>query len=121
MDAAATDDGVVVDVVFDGGVLYLELANLSDRPALNVACTFDPPLVDLQGRDVSKLPLFSHVEFLGPQRRIRTLLDSTAGYFARETATRVNVAVEYERPDGARAVTEVAHDLEIFRELAYLA
>jgi hypothetical protein len=78
------DDGVVVDVVFESGLLYLELANLSERPALNVSCRFDPPLVDLQGRDVSKLPLFRRVEFLGPGRRIRTLLDSSAGYFARE-------------------------------------
>jgi len=43
------DDGVVVDVVFEDGLLYLELANLSDRPALNVTCKFDPPLVDMQG------------------------------------------------------------------------
>ncbi len=121
MDAASTDDGVIVDVVFDGGVLYLELANLADRPALNVACTFDPPLVDVQGRDVSKLALFRRVEFLGPQRRIRTLLDSAAGYFAREPATRVTVAVEYERPNGPRCVQQVAHHLEIFRELAYLS
>jgi hypothetical protein len=33
----------------------------------------------------------------------------------------VTIAVEYERPDEPRRVTEVAHDLEIFRELAYLA
>jgi len=121
MDAGAPDDGVVVDVVFDAGVLYLELANLSDRPALNVACQFDPALIDLQGRDVSKLPLFSRVEFLGPGRRIRTVLDSSSGYFARETATRVTVAVEYERPDGPRETRKVTHDLEIFRELTYLA
>jgi hypothetical protein len=121
MGDVAPDDGVVVDLVFEGGVLYLELANLSDRPALKVACTFEPPLVDVEGRDVSKLPLFRHVEFLGPQRRIRTLLDSSVGYFAREHATRVTVVVEYERPDGARQITEVTHDFEIFRELAYLA
>ena len=120
MDAAAPDDGVVVDVVSEGGVLYLELANLADRPALNVACTFEPPLIDLEGRDVSRLPLFRHVEFLSPRRRIRTLLDTHAGYFARKAPTRVSVAVEYERPHGERAVTNVAHDLEIFRELAYL-
>ncbi len=118
--AAAPDDGVVVDVVFDGGVLYLELANLSDRPALNVSCRFEPPLVDLQGRDVSTLPLFRRVEFLGPGRRIRTLLDSSSGYFARKTATRVTVAVEYERPDGPRQTTKLTHDLEIFRDLAYI-
>jgi hypothetical protein len=121
MDAVAPDDGVVVDVVFDAGVLYLELANLADRPALNVACSFDPPLVDVQGRDVSKLVLFRHVAFIGPRRRIRTLLDSTAGYFGRESAPRVTVVVEYERPDGERRKTKVTHDLELFRELAYLA
>jgi hypothetical protein len=115
------DDGVVVDVVFESGLLYLELANLSERPALNVSCRFDPPLVDLQGRDVSKLPLFRRVEFLGPGRRIRTLLDSSAGYFAREAPSRVTVAVEFERPGGPRETTKLTHDLEIFRDLAYLA
>src|SRR6185437_8641364 len=49
MDAAA-DDGVVVDIVFEDGVFYLELANLADRPALNVTCSFDVPLVDAHGR-----------------------------------------------------------------------
>ena len=121
MEARAPDDGVVVDIVFESGLLYLELANLSDRPALSVNCMFDPPLADLQGRDVSALPLFRHVEFLGPRRTIRTLLDSTHGYFARKAPTRVSVVIEYERPGEARGSTTVAHDFEIYRELAYLA
>jgi hypothetical protein len=121
MDVAVPDDGVVVDVVFECGVLYLELANLADRPALNVTCSFDPPVVDVHGRDVAKLPLFRRVEFLGPRRRIRTLLDSSPGYFAREPAMRVTISVEYERPGEERRTTQVTHDLEIFRELAYLA
>lgn len=120
MDPAGPDDGVVVDIVFEAGVLYLELANLADRPALNVTCRFEPPLVDVDGRNVAELALFRHVGFLGPRRRIRTLLDSTTGYFARKPATRVTVAVEYERPNQARRVTEVTHDLDVFRELTYL-
>jgi hypothetical protein len=116
-----TDDGVVVDVVFEAGLLYLELANLSDRPALNVVCTFDPPLVDMQGRDVSKLALFRGVGFLGPRRQIRTLLDSVAGYFARHEDSRATVVVEFERPDEKRRSTTVSHDLAVFRELAYVA
>ena len=119
MDAAGPDDGVIVDVVFEDGVLYVELANLAHRPALNVTCSFDPPLVDVEGRDVSELRLFRRVEFLGPGRRVRTLLDSVAGYFEREAATRVAVAVEYERPGEARRATRVTHDLELYRELAY--
>jgi hypothetical protein len=121
MERPAPDDGVVVDIVFEGGLLYLELANLADRPALSVRCRFKPPLVDLQGRKVNELALFREVAFLGPGRRIRTLLDSSAGYFARKSATRVKVTVEFERPGEARRTTEVAHDLAVFRELAYLA
>lgn len=119
MDVAATDDGVVVEVVFEDGVLYLELANLADRPALNVACSFDPPLVDAQGRDVSELGLFRHVAFLGPRRRLRTLLDSLPGYFGRVQATSVAITAEYERPGEPRCATKVTHDLELYRELAY--
>jgi hypothetical protein len=119
MDAAAADDGVVVDVVLEDGVFYLELANLADRPALNVACSFDPPLVDAQGRDVSELGLFRHVAFLGPRRQVRTLLDSLPGYFVRERATSVAVTVEYERPGELRCATKLTHDLDLYRELAY--
>jgi hypothetical protein len=120
MERAAPDDGVVVDIVFEAGVLYLELANLADRPALNVRCRFEPPLVDLQGRDVSELALFRGLEFLGPRRRIRTLLDSSSAYFARKAEARVEIAVEFERPDEPRRTTRVAHDLTVFRELAYV-
>ena len=118
MDAALADDGVVVDVVLEDGVLYLELANLGERPALDVRCSFEPPPVDLQGRDVSKLRVFRHVEFLGPRRRVRTLLDSVPGYFGRKSPSRFSVAVAYERPDGPRSETKVTHDLELYRELA---
>jgi len=118
MDAGAADDGVVVDVVLEEGLLYLELVNLADRPALNVTSRFDAPLVDLQGRDVSGLRLFRHVEFLGPKRRVRTLLNSVPGYFGREGAPRVGVSVEYERPGSPSRTTTVTHDLELYRELA---
>jgi len=119
MDAAPVDDGVVVDVVLEDGVLYLELANLSDRPALNVACSFEPSLVDVQGRDVGELRVFRRVEFLGPRRRLRTLLDSVAGQPGRTTISRFSVAVGYERPGAPRRETKVEHDLDLYRELAH--
>ena len=119
MDAAVVDDGVVVDVVLEDGVLYLELANLADRPALDVACSFDPPIVDAQGRDVAELGLFRHMTFLGPRRRVRTLLDSLPGYFERAHTARVAVTVEYQRPSEPRRTTNVTHDFALYRELAY--
>ena len=119
MDAARPDDGVVVDVTFEGGVLYLELVNLADRPALDVRCSFDPPLADAQGRDVATLRLFRRVEFLGPGRRLGTLLDSVPGYFARKAPPRVAITVEFKRPGESRQATTVTHDLRLYRELAY--
>jgi hypothetical protein len=119
MGAGAVDDGVAVDVVLEEGLLYLELVNLADRPALTVRCSFDPPPVDVQGRNVSELRVFRHVDFLGPRRRVRTLLDSVPGYFGRQGETRFSVAVEYERPGTPRCTTKVTHDLELYRELAY--
>ncbi len=100
-------------------MLYLELTNLADRPALNVECSFDPPLVDVQGRDVSQLRVFRRVEFLGPRRRVRTLLDSVPGYFGRKGPPQVAVSVEYERPGAPRTAVNVTHDLELYRELTY--
>jgi hypothetical protein len=119
MGPQAPDDGVVVDIVVEDGVLYLELANLAARPALDVTCAFDPPLVDVRGRDVSALRLFRRMPFLGPGRRVRTLLDSIPGWFARETPPSVTVAVAYQRPGERRGETAVTHDLEAYRELLY--
>ena len=120
MDAAQPDDGVIVDVVLEDGVLYLELANLARRPALRVTCTFEPPLVDAAGRDVSKLRLFRKMEFLGPERRVRTLLDSVSGYFGRRAPARTVVSVRYKRPGDRRfSTTTVTHDLAVYREIAY--
>jgi hypothetical protein len=114
------DDGVIVDVVFEDGVLYLELANLASRPAVAVTCTFEPPLVDAAGRDVAKLRLFKKMEFLGPERRVRTLLDSVPGYFARKGAARTVVSVRYKRPGDARYTSmTMTHDLAVYRELSY--
>jgi hypothetical protein len=113
------DDGVIVDIVLDDGLLHLELANLADRPALDVACSFDSSIVDVDGRDVTQLRLFRRVELLGPRRRIRTLVDSVAGYFARDEPARIAATVSFARPGEPRRETKVTHDLELYRELAY--
>jgi len=46
---------------------------------------------------------YKGVEFLAHGDGSRTLLDSSPGFFAGEPATRVNVSVEYERPDETAA------------------
>jgi hypothetical protein len=114
-NASELNDAVVVDVVFDAGLLYLELVNLGEAPALDVTSSFEPPLVDAHGRDVSELLLFRRLGFLAPGRRIRTLLGPSSVY-----SESVTVQVEYSRAGRERHRTRISHELAAFRELAYV-
>jgi hypothetical protein len=112
---------VVIDVVFEAGFFHLELVNLGRRPALNVSCRFDKLLTGMHGRVVTQLPLFENVPFLMPGKRIRTLLDSSAAYFARGEPTTITATVSYDDRNGRRHQTAIEHNLEIYRDLVYLA
>jgi hypothetical protein len=113
---------VIVDVEFDAGVLFLVVRNIGDAPATTVQCKFEQRFFGLGGAtDMSALPLFRRIEFLAPGREIRTLLDTSAAYFARKEPAKLAVAVTW-RDDGAeRRQRRIVHDLGIYRALAYPA
>ena len=112
---------VVLDVVFEDGLLFLVVANTGDAPALGVSCKFRRRLRGLGGtQDLSKLPLFEHIAYLGPGREIRTLLDSSAAFFARDEPTRVAVTTSYADASGSSYTSAVEHELAIYRDLAYV-
>jgi hypothetical protein len=112
---------VVLDVVFEDGLLFLAVRNTGDAAALGVSCKFRRRLRGLGGtEDVSKLPLFEHIAYLGPGREIRTLLDSSAAFFAREEPTRVAVTTSYADASGHAYRSTVEHELAIYRDLAYV-
>ncbi len=112
---------VILDVVFEDGLLYLVLANVGERPALKVTCRFERPFTGLGGGvDVSRLRLFKNVEFLAPGREIRTLLDSSAAYFARREPTKLAVTIAYRDESGTRFERRIVHDLRIYKNLAYV-
>jgi hypothetical protein len=112
---------VIVDVEFERGLLFLVVRNIGDRPALDVATTFNRKLLGLGGAsDVSALPLFRNVPFLAPGKEIRTLLDSAGSWFARRRATKIVARVAYRNSEGEAYRGTMTHDLEIYRELAYV-
>jgi len=112
---------VSVDFVFEDGLLYVLVANIGERPALKVSCRFEPAFHGLGGSvEVSRLPLFRNIEYLAPGREIRTLVDSSAAYFASREPTKLEIAVTYRDEDGARRQATIAHDLGIYRDLAYV-
>lgn len=112
---------VIVDVVFEDGLLFLAVQNIGDAPARKVSVRFDRELPGAGGRiEVAALALFRNIEFLAPRKSIRTFLDTTASWFAREAPTRFAARVSYVDASGRRRSATVAHDLEIYRDIGYL-
>ena len=112
---------MLFDVEFAEGLLFLAVANRGKSPAVSVSFRFESPFTGLGGaQEMTRLPLFRRIEFLAPGREIRTLLDSSAGYFARRQPTKLAVEIRWRDEDGARYGRRIVHDLRIYRDLAYV-
>lgn len=112
---------VILDVVFERGLLFLTLVNTGARPATKVACRFERPFRGLGGRvDMSRLRLFRKVEFLPAGKEIRTLLDTSAAYFSRREPTKLAAELTWRDEEGHRYERRIAHDVAIYADLAYV-
>ncbi len=121
MAETEADPQVIVDFEFERGLLFVGVRNLGARPVLEVVTEFDKPFRGLGGsREMNGLGLFKRIEFLAPGKEIRTLLDTSAAYFAREEPTRLTATVSYRTAAGERRRHSIAHDLTIYRDLAYV-
>ena len=115
------DAAVILDVVFDRGLLFLVVENLGDRPAHSVRVKFEQPFSGVGGtKKMHRLALFRKLEFLAPRKAIEVFLDRSDSYFAREEPSQLTAAISWRTPDGARRSTTVHHDLEIYRDLGFI-
>ena len=121
MAEAESEPDVIVDFEFERGLLFVGVRNLGARSAVEVSTRFDKPFRGLGGaRKMNELPLFKRIEFLAPGKEIRTLLDSTAAYFARDEPTLLTATVSYRTAAGEQRRHAITHDLSIYRDLAYV-
>ena len=112
---------VIVEFLFDRGLLFIAINNIGERAALNVSVNFDQKFTGLGGsREISKLALFRSLQFLGPQREIVTLLDSSASYFRRKQPVDITARISYQDADSRPYREVIRHNLEVFRELVYV-
>ena len=111
---------VIVDFLFEEGALFVEIQNIGSQPATQVHVAFDPGFKGLGGAaSISELPLFRNIEFLAPSRPIRTLLDSSAAYFARQEPERITATISYLDRSGREYSCSILHDLSIYRDIAF--
>jgi hypothetical protein len=112
---------VIVEFLFNRGLFYISVNNIGERAALNVSVKFDKKIVGLEGtKEISTLPLFRSLQFLGPGREIVTFLDTSASYFKRKQPTKITARVSYQDADTQKYSETISHNLEIYRDLAYL-
>ena len=113
---------VIVEFLFDNGLLYISVNNIGDRPATNVSVKFNKKILGLnRTKDISALALFKNIEFLGPRREIVLLLDSSSSYFKRKQPTKISAVVAYRDLEKRTYEVTIKHDLEIYREFTFVA
>ena len=122
---AKTDDHprpeVIVDFVFDKGLLFVGVSNIGTRPALNVIVRFDKTIHALGGgRILGSLGLFNKLLFLAPQKQIMTLLDSSAAYFKRREPTNITAHISYRDDHAVHYTSIIRHNLDIYRDISYI-
>ena len=112
---------VILEFLFDRGFFHICVRNIGDRPAVGISTRFDKKITGLGGRkEITTLPLFRNIEFLGPGREIVMLLDASDSYFSRKQPTRISTRITYSDLAETKYETTINHDLEIYRELPYL-
>jgi hypothetical protein len=112
---------VIVDFLFDRGLLSIALINLAAQPASRVSVTFSPAFKGLGGTlDVSALRLFQQVEFLAPGKRIEAFIDTAEAYFRRREPTRIEALITHYGDDGQVRRHRIFHDLAIYQDLVQL-
>ncbi|MGZ8783644.1 MAG: hypothetical protein ACXWZB_09120 [Gaiellaceae bacterium] len=115
------DADVILDVVFDRGLLFLVLENTGDRPAHSVRVKFDQPFSGVGGaKRIDRLALFRKLGFLAPHKSIEVFLDRSAAYFSRKEPTQLTVSIAWRTSEGERRTTTIHHDLEVYRDLGYI-
>jgi hypothetical protein len=115
-----SEPDVIVDFVFDEGLFFIAISNLSDRPAYKVSVKFDCQIYGFGGKDICTLPLFGNIEFLAPHKTITTFLDSSGSYFSSGGPTRISAHIAYHDFRGTKKVATINHDLEIYREIGFI-
>jgi len=116
-----TSPHVIFEILLVEGMLWMVVRNIGPKPAFHIRIKFDHSFKGLEGtKGMDTLPLFTQLEFLGPDREIQTVLDRSAAYFQRNEPLRLVARASFEEDAGRRYETRSIHNLEVFRDLGYI-
>ena len=110
---------VILDFVFDDGLLFVSLANIGDSPATDVVVEFDKPVRAANGEELGNMGLFRRLTFLAPRKEIVAFVDSSAAYFARGEPAEITATIRWSEQGESRSA-KIPHDLGVYRDLPYV-
>lgn len=111
-----TQPDVILDILYDSGLLYISVQNIGDQPAHHVRITFDQPIPGIDEQPVNDLNLFHHLEFLPPGKALHTFLNRADLYFQAEAPARFVVTVDFRDAQEKKFQNKIKHDLTIYED-----
>ena len=112
---------IIVDFVFDQGLIHIDLINIGDSPAVGISVSFDKELWGVGGkRLVSAISLFRRTAFMPPGKSISAFLDTSASYFKRGQPLEVTATITFSDRAGKSYRNVIKHDLSIYRDIGYV-
>jgi len=112
---------VIVDFVFEDGLFFIAIKNISASPAYDVSIAFSKKFTGVEGtKDICALPLFRNIPFLAPQKEIVAFLDSSASYFRRRQPTNIQATITCRDASGTEIKSVIKHDLAIYKDIGFV-
>jgi hypothetical protein len=112
---------VIVDFIFEEGLLFIALSNIGQAPAYNVSVAFNHEIWGVGGSKlISEMPLFSRIEFMPPKKKITTFLDTSASYFKHDQPLEIETDITFKDRRGSRYMNRIKHNLDIYRDIGYI-
>ena len=112
---------IVVDFIFDRGLLYIAIINIGEAPAFRISVKFNREIRGVGGAKViSEMPLFRKIEFMPPDKKITTFLDTSSSYFERRQPTEIETTISFSDRHGKHYKNQIKHNLDIYRDIGYI-
>lgn len=118
--ARVNRSNLILDFLFEDGLLFVSLANIGDHPATDVAVEFDKPVKAAGGVELARLGLFQRLRFLAPHKEITAFVDSSAAYFERGEPSEITATIRWRDQDGESRSATIRHDLGVYRDLPWV-
>lgn len=112
---------VIVDFIFDRGMLFIALVNIGKAPAYSILVEFNREIQGVEGSKlISQMPLFRRMEFMPPQKKIVAFIDSSASYFQREQPAEIETVIAFKNRRGRSFLNRIKHNLNVYRDIGYI-